>query len=46
MTEIFAKFKLAQSKNEDERINLIRHLEKSSNQSEQMIAKAMKKTLK
>jgi transcriptional regulator len=45
IAEIFAKFKLAQSKNEDERINVIRHLEKSSNQSEQMIAKAMKKTL-
>jgi transcriptional regulator len=46
ITEIFAKFKLAQSKNEDERINVIKYLEKSSNQSEQMIAKAMKKTFK
>jgi predicted FMN-binding regulatory protein PaiB len=46
ITEIFAKFKLAQSKAEDERINVIRHLEKSSKQSEQMIAKAMKKTLR
>ena len=45
ITEIYAKFKLAQSKNEDERINVMRHLENSSNQSEQMIAKAMKKTL-
>lgn len=45
ITDILAKFKLAQSKNEDERINVIRHLEKSSNQSEQMVAKAMQKTL-
>jgi predicted FMN-binding regulatory protein PaiB len=45
ITHIFAKFKLAQSKNEYERINVIKHLEKSFSQSEQMIAKAMKKTL-
>lgn len=46
ITDILAKFKLAQSKNEDERINVIKHLEKSSNQSEQKVAKAMEKTLR
>jgi transcriptional regulator len=46
ITNVFAKFKLAQSKNEDERMSVIRHLEKSSNQSEQRVAKAMRETLK
>ncbi len=45
ITEIFAKFKLAQSKPEDERKNVIKHLEKSPNQSTQRVAKAMKETL-
>lgn len=46
ITEVFAKFKLAQSKSEDERLNVIGQLEKSSNQSEREIAKAMRKTLR
>jgi transcriptional regulator len=45
ITDIFAKFKLAQSKLEDERINVIRQLEKSSSTSEQLVAKAMQATL-
>lgn len=45
ITDIFAKFKLAQSKNEEERANVIKQLQKSSNHSEQMIARAMQKTL-
>lgn len=44
--DIFAKFKLAQSKNEEERMNVIKHLENSADQAERLVAKAMQQTLR
>ena len=43
--DIFAKFKLAQSKSVEERQNVINHLEKSLNTSDQAVAKAMQMTI-
>lgn len=45
MDEIFAKFKLAQSKSVEERKNVIKVLEKSQDTMDQKVAKAMAKTM-
>lgn len=45
ITDIFAKFKLAQSKGEDERKRVIAKLEASTNTMDQQVAKAMALTL-
>jgi predicted FMN-binding regulatory protein PaiB len=44
--EVFAKFKLAQSKSAEERINVIKVLTESTNSVDQAVAKAMQETLK
>jgi len=44
--EVFAKFKLAQSKSAEERINVIKVLTQSTNSVDQAVAKAMEESLK
>lgn len=46
MSDVFAKFKLAQSKPESERLGVIHALEKSSDTMDHEVAKAMRATLK
>jgi len=43
--QVFSKFKLAQSKPEHERLNVVKQLEKSPNQNDRLVAKAMLKTM-
>jgi transcriptional regulator len=45
ITEVFAKFKLAQSKSEHERLNVVKQLEKSLDQNDRLVAKAMLETM-